>query len=424
MLDSANEPPMGSDEASPDRFPERWPVEVRYGGRDLRRLSVRGVLLMVLTVGLYRFWFVSDLRRFFWSRTIINGSPLEYTGRGLELFIGFLIAVAILLPFALVLFGLSLVSQQAVIIGNILYFVILSFLGQYALYRARRYRLNRTVWRGLRLHLTGSAWKYAFLVFGWAIAGILTLGIAWPWASASLERFRVNNTWYGNLRFNSKAKWSNIAKPYAVIWLFLILPVLVLSVLGGIISGASELAENSTILPDNVATMVPLILGLSAFVPLFGVFIYPWYKAVVMRTYFSRIRAGSASLVADFSTGLLYKIWFKTIAAMIAATTVLSVAGGLVYLALLSALPEEIASNQLFLIVLSIIGYVSWIAVNYVITITMYNFGIWREVGNSMVIANPESILDAETANRDNVGGVNEGFADALDVGGGFEIGL
>jgi len=397
---------------------------VQPGGRALRRLSIRGILLMVATVGLYRFWFVSDLRRFFWSRTIVDGSPLEYSGRGLELFIGFLIAVVILLPLGLALFGLSLVSPTAAIIGNISYFIVLTFLGQYALYRARRYRLNRTTWRGLRLHLTGSAWKYAFMSFGWSIVTVLTLGIAWPWASASLERFRVNHTWYGNLRFRSSAKWSNIAKPYAVIWLFLVLPLMGIVLLGGIVSQASELAANSAIMPKNIADLVPLILVVLAFVPVFGVLIYPWYKAVVMRTYFSRIRAGSASLLAGFSTGLFYKIWFKTILVMTLASIVLTIIGTLVFLALLSVLPEETMSNQIFIIAMSIVIYVIWIAVNYVIMITIYNFGIWHYAGNSMVISNPASILEAQTANRNIVSGVNEGFADALDVGGGFEIGL
>ena len=92
---------------NPGGFSEKqsdWIIFVQRGGKELRSLSIRRVMLMVATIGLYRFWFVSDLRRFFWSRTLVDDSPLEYTGRGLELFIGFLIAVAILLPLGLTLF--------------------------------------------------------------------------------------------------------------------------------------------------------------------------------------------------------------------------------------------------------------------------------------------------------------------------------
>ena len=33
--------------------------------------------------------------------------------------------------------------------------------GQFAIYRARRYRLTRTVWRGVRFWMNGSGWAYA-----------------------------------------------------------------------------------------------------------------------------------------------------------------------------------------------------------------------------------------------------------------------
>ncbi len=40
-------------------------------------------------------------------------------------------------------------------------FVTLFVLGQYALYRGRRYRAMRTLWRGIRLGQDGSASVYA-----------------------------------------------------------------------------------------------------------------------------------------------------------------------------------------------------------------------------------------------------------------------
>ena len=410
------------DEVSANR--SDWIVFVQSGGDGLTRMSIRGVMLMVLTIGLYRFWFVSDLRRFFWSRTLVDDSPLEYTGRGLELFIGFLIAVAILLPLGLGLFGLSLISQTAAIIGNISYFVILIFLGQYALFRARRYRLNRTTWRGLRLHLTGSAWKYAFMSMGWTIFAILTLGLAWPWASASLERFRVNHTWYGNLQFHSSAKWSDIIKPFMVIWGLIFLPIVAITAL----FIWASLTSNWIQIGQTGVSRIPGTEGGVGFVlvilPLFGLLLYPWYKAVIMRTYFSHIKAHTASLKANFSTGLLYKIWFKTILATIVASVGLGIMGSILYFFLGAVFSSSLFLDQTFLTASGVIAYVIWIAVSYVITITFYHFGIWQNVGSSLIISNPGCIEEVLAGSKETVGGINEGFADALDVGGGFEIGL
>ena len=36
-----------------------------------------------------------------------------------------------------------------------------------SIYRARRYRLTRTILRGIRFHQTGSAWRYAVCALFW-----------------------------------------------------------------------------------------------------------------------------------------------------------------------------------------------------------------------------------------------------------------
>ena len=44
------------------------------------RLLIRGAVLLAVTLGIYRFWFATDVRRFLWSNTEIAGETLEYTG--------------------------------------------------------------------------------------------------------------------------------------------------------------------------------------------------------------------------------------------------------------------------------------------------------------------------------------------------------
>ncbi len=62
------------------------------------RLRIKGAALLVLTLGIYRFWFATDVRRYLWSNTEIGGETLEYTGLATELLGGFLIAVTIVGP--------------------------------------------------------------------------------------------------------------------------------------------------------------------------------------------------------------------------------------------------------------------------------------------------------------------------------------
>ena len=155
---------------------------VRFLGqrRSYWRLLVRGAALLMVTLGIYRFWLVTDIRRFLWSNTEIAGERIEYTGTALELLLGFLVAVALLIPiytaFFLAALDLGLLGK----LSGVMAFAALGLLGQYAIYRARRYRLTRTIYRGLRFHQQGSAWSYAVRATLWWIATVLTLGLAYP----------------------------------------------------------------------------------------------------------------------------------------------------------------------------------------------------------------------------------------------------
>jgi uncharacterized membrane protein YjgN (DUF898 family) len=131
------------------------------------RLLIRGGVLLAVTLGIYRFWLATDIRRFLWSNTEIAGDGLEYIGTARELLLGFLIAIVLLVPvnvmFFLAAFSGGLLGQ----ISGIFALVVLVLLGQFAVYRARRYRLTRTIYRGIRFHQTGSAWRYAVCALFW-----------------------------------------------------------------------------------------------------------------------------------------------------------------------------------------------------------------------------------------------------------------
>ena len=70
-------------------------AKVGFGGvgKKLSALVIKGFLLQLLTLGIYRFWYVTDLRRLYWGHTTIGGEPLDYTGRAMELLKGFFVAL-------------------------------------------------------------------------------------------------------------------------------------------------------------------------------------------------------------------------------------------------------------------------------------------------------------------------------------------
>ncbi len=186
----------------PPSRPPALPAWVSFTGDrgEFRRLVTRGAGLELITFGFYRFWLATDIRRHLWSNTVIDGDAAEYTGRARELLIGFLFAMAIIMPIYLAYFIVGLEAERVKAFAS---FPLLGFLyvfGQFAIYRARRYRLTRTVWRGVRFWMSGSGWAYAGRAALWGLLMILTLGLILPWREASLERYKMRHSYYGDLQ--------------------------------------------------------------------------------------------------------------------------------------------------------------------------------------------------------------------------------
>ena len=158
-------------DAPPVEAPAPPPNGARFPGdeRAFWRLLIRGAALLLVTLGIYRFWLATDVRRSLWNNTEIAGDcPRIHRHRA---------RTAARLPDRDRAAG---ADQRGVLsrhvgrgvlgqMAGLLALVVLALLGQFAVYRARRYRLTRTVYRGIRFHQTGSAWRYAICaIFWWA----------------------------------------------------------------------------------------------------------------------------------------------------------------------------------------------------------------------------------------------------------------
>lgn len=181
-------------------------------------LALKTSILTVLTLGIYRFWMKTRLRRYYWSSVRPGGHPLEYLGEPVEKLLGFLIAVVVLAFYIGVVNLVLMFLSFAFLHGNATAYAV-SFIGVipiwfFALYRARRYVLARTRWRGLRFGLLPGAWGYSWrAVVHWAIT-ILTLGVLWPRKTFWLEKYKTDRTVLGTWTLHQGGSWRMLFRPY------------------------------------------------------------------------------------------------------------------------------------------------------------------------------------------------------------------
>ncbi|QJE74491.1 DUF898 domain-containing protein [Aerophototrophica crusticola] len=200
------------------------PPVVAFEGRRgaFLRLLLVNMLLNLVTLGIYRFWARTRVRRALWSMVRLRGEPLAYTGTGKELFIGFLVAMLVLLPvFVVITIIQNLVppTEFLLVIGvNTGLGLLFGVLGVLAMYFARRYLLTRTAWRGIHAGQDGG-----WAAFTWAhlkayVLVAVTLGLALPWAQARTYNYRMGVTWFGTGRFGANAAAGPLVPAYMAVW--------------------------------------------------------------------------------------------------------------------------------------------------------------------------------------------------------------
>lgn len=208
----------------------------RYLGRRwaLFGIALGRALITILTLGVGRFWMITRIRRYLWSSIEVGGAPLEYTGRAGEKLIGFLIAVVILAVYlmvvnlALTFVGLSFFQGNPLALQ--LPILALVPLAPWAQYRARRYILARTRWRGIRFGMGPGAWGYVARSLWWSLLTLLTLGFLYPLMQMRLARFTTQRSFFGDLGFEQRGSWIPLLKSWLWVWL----PFPVLMIVGGL----------------------------------------------------------------------------------------------------------------------------------------------------------------------------------------------
>ncbi|MCW9042596.1 MAG: YjgN family protein [Pseudopelagicola sp.] len=373
-------------------------------------LAVRTGILTVLTLGIYRFWMKTRLRRFYWSAVRFGGVPAEYLGDPLEKLLGFLFAVVILAFYIgvvnLVLMFLSFSLFQDNFAAYLLSFVGVVPLWFYARYRARRYVLARTRWRGIRFGLEPGAWGYAWRAIGYWFLTIISAGLLWPLMTFQLEKYRTNRTWYGDCQLTQEGRWT---------LLFPALRHVLLAVL--IAVGSVFVGLNGT----------PLAFGVTALcVPWFA-YGLAYYRAKSFERLTNGKRAGDVVFLSKPRPMRVFGIYGFGLALSGFVASFFLVPLGLALVAVLGAMlgfeDEAAMSFDLMtsgsLTVIGILSYFTFFLSWAALTHTFVTLPLWAHFTETLTVVDPGSLEAIRQRPRDEFDEA-EGFAEALDVGAGI----
>ena len=397
---------------------EATPGPVVFNARRWRlvRVLIKNLLLGLVTLGIYRFWAKTNVRGYFWRHVSIAGERLEFTGRGRVLLIGFLIVLAVLVPvvgvYQVLAFALGTAGPGANLVLQLVLVLTLAFLVQVSVFRMLRYRLTRTIWRGIRFGLDGSALRYAVMAFEYWLLVALTLGIAYPWMRVALSRYLINRMQFGNRHFEFDARAIHLLRywiPAAV------LGVAVVILLGWFFFRFTVVHVHFGFRADSHGTpaqqllaLVPILLAaFAALVTLFT--LYTRYRMGEFR-YFARCTSiGETGFSSSLRTGPVLGLYVVYLALLLAGLFLVSLVFGL----FVASTGMNVNDTQPAIVVILI---VLWFGFSSIFRTAWLRFGLVERISHSLSITNLAAV-EAVIQSSQEMPRHGEGLADALDVG-------
>ncbi|MGZ8484866.1 MAG: YjgN family protein [Candidatus Binatia bacterium] len=203
-----------------------YPIHFHGRGGSLFGIQIVNLFLSLITLGIYSFWGRVKVRRYLASQTEFAGDRFAYHGTGQELMIGW--------AKAMVLFGIPLfvLAVLQVIVGmesdlfdvlQILIYIVVGIFIPVAMVNARRYRLSRLSWRGVRFSFRGGVRDFiAIYIKGWLLT-VVSLGFYYPFWQNRRQTFMVGNSFFGNQKFAFDGRGSDLFLTF-VLHMILTLP--------------------------------------------------------------------------------------------------------------------------------------------------------------------------------------------------------
>jgi uncharacterized membrane protein YjgN (DUF898 family) len=280
--------------------------------REFAPIALTNIALTIVTLGIYRFWGTTRERQYFWSQTQFIDERLEWTGKGLELFFGFLLAIALIfIPYIILIFaGAALIANGytgiAVTLGLVVLMAIFTLFG-IAIFRGLRYKLSRTYWHGIRGGSDDNGIQYGLSYVWKTIAGYISLGLLVPWSMVQLWNDRWGQMSFGQHQFSSNSKAEGLLPRFLLFYVSPIIMFVIILVaglfLGGIIAATGSLNPGAAPPVWLIVFIVPMVLAVYLVIPA----IWLVYYALFYRT----VIGGLKMHTLEFEFSARTKDWLK-----------------------------------------------------------------------------------------------------------------
>jgi len=268
-------------------------------GGALFGIYLVNALLTLVTLGLYYYWAKVRVRSYLFSQTEFAGDRFAYHGSARELIAGAVKAAVLFgIPYYALRNAGAFFEESSVAVNAGLQFLawlLLALFIPLAIVGARRYRLTRTSWRGIRFSFQGKAREFMTLwLSGYALTG-LSLGLYYPYYSTKKHAFLTRHSYFGSEPFTFGGDGSRLFRPFLSMYLLAaassgLAAAVLYGVVGPLLVESLELVGEQG---DVLAAILPVTISIMVGVVVFRLLLFP-YSVTEQRYFWGQTGLGPA----------------------------------------------------------------------------------------------------------------------------------
>jgi uncharacterized membrane protein YjgN (DUF898 family) len=307
--------------------PQAHNIRLKFTGTggEYFRIWIVNLLLTIVTVGIYSAWAKVRKTRYFWINTQLDGAVFQYHGDPMAILRGRILVGVIFVGYSLI----GRISIQAGIVAA----VVLGLLAPWFFYKAMRFKLSNTTWRGIRFGFdstVGAAYgALAPAVILWVLLSGVSADLATlrpgdkpnpvpmllvyglflalvPLLHARIKRYQHGATTCGSHKFDFEPSTGAFYGLYGKTFLVALVPF----VLASIAVAVSVMAMGKPA-PESKASFVAIMIV--SYVVFVLAYLLPgsYFSARLQRLVWARTHGGPIRFSTSVGMRGLMRTWFK-----------------------------------------------------------------------------------------------------------------
>lgn len=213
----ANGPVAAPATATPPATPttaRELPLKFTGSAAEYFRIWIVNVCLTLLTLGIFSAWAKVRKKRYFYSHTVLDGTPFQYLGQPIPILKGRIIAA--------ILFGVWYAGTHFFVELLPIVFIVAIVLAPWVLIRSAAFNARYSAYRNMTFRFEGSYWSAVKVLYGWWLIAVFTFGIAFAWWQQRIKNYLVTRSSYGGINGEFSATGGKFFLTYLIAGLIFI----------------------------------------------------------------------------------------------------------------------------------------------------------------------------------------------------------